>query len=524
MSEQALLSSPLLGSGADSAPPSSFGSAERCEEHKEYVSLFCLDDLEPICKQCAADSHSRHRVYLSAEAAVDCKAELQTSLAGLDVKIKHLEDVIQTYQKAFNCNQAESKLTEEIMREEIERLHQFLRQEEAARLHALMEEKEEKMRKAEERMHRLNEVITSLEDKIQLTERELHAGGEGVGYLQDYKDTMSSTWCGNTKPERIQRPLINVAKHLGNLQYAVWEKMKQIAPCAPVTLGPRTAGQPVRLKSFHITPGCSQTPEQHMNEAFPANPERFQPHPCILATDGFNTGVHHWDIEVGNTKRWTVGVAAPSALRKTKRQASPEAGTWCISLKDGEYRALTSPPLTLDLDSSLHLSRVRVSLDCDGGTLEFTDADTDAPLFTFTHCFTETVYPYVESASVGDGVTALEQRGSVSVDSDYVPLKDAVTILEGQATRGNAPTGENTAAGIKREEDAERLSENKTSKDMCSRKEEKPAKSNGKEKTSNTREAKTQSRKSRFNASYHVSLNKALTDTATDCKTSNKSK
>lgn len=66
-------SSPLPGSEADAVFPSSLASAECCEEHEEYLSLFCLDELEPLCKHCAADSHARHRVYLSAEAAIDCK-------------------------------------------------------------------------------------------------------------------------------------------------------------------------------------------------------------------------------------------------------------------------------------------------------------------------------------------------------------------------------------------------------------------------------------------------------------------
>ncbi|MED6284652.1 hypothetical protein CHARACLAT_021174, partial [Characodon lateralis] len=188
-----------------------------------------------------------------------------------------------------------------MMKGEFEKLHQFLRQEEAARLHALMEEEKKKIRKAGEMIRTLNEAITPLEDKIQLTEGELHAGGEGVEYLQKYKDTMSSTCSGDTEPERINRPLIDVAKHLGNLQYAVWEKMKQIAPYTPVILDPRTAGQSVKvsseLNSFHIAPGPSQRAEQHVNEAAPANAERFHPHPCILAREGFNTGVHCWNIE-----------------------------------------------------------------------------------------------------------------------------------------------------------------------------------------------------------------------------------
>ncbi|MED6284653.1 hypothetical protein CHARACLAT_021175, partial [Characodon lateralis] len=105
MSDQASLYSPLHGSEAGVISPSSLEFAECCEEHEEYLSLFCLDDLEPLCKQCASDSHACHRVYLAAEATIDCKEELKTSLTGLNRKIKNFKDVIQTCQNASKCNQ-----------------------------------------------------------------------------------------------------------------------------------------------------------------------------------------------------------------------------------------------------------------------------------------------------------------------------------------------------------------------------------------------------------------------------------
>ncbi|PWA14927.1 hypothetical protein CCH79_00014265 [Gambusia affinis] len=489
-------SSPLPGSEADAVFPSPLASAECCEEHQEYLSLFCLDDLEPLCKHCAADSHAVHRVYPSAEAAIDCKEELKTSLTKLDVKIKNFEDVMQACRTASKCNQADSHLTEEIVKEEFEKLHRFLREEESARLHALMEEREEKSRKAAERMNRLNEVITSLEDKIRLTERELHAGGEGSDYLQEYQDTMSSTGCASAKPERIHTPLLNVAKHLGNLRYAVWEKMKQIAPYTPVTLDPRTAGRAVRaspseLSRFHGTAGPWRSAERPINEA---ESEHLHPHPGILAREGFSSGVHCWDVEVGDTDRWTVGVAALSALKTTTCEASPEAGLWCVRLEDGEYQALTTPTQTLDVGGSHHLNRVRVKLDLNGGTVTFVDADTDVPLFTFTHCFSGAVCPYFESSSAGGGVAVLEQRVKISVGPEDRPA------------RGHSPTEKRTAAKTARETDRKPV-------ELCCAKREEPGKAEGKEKTPNTRNIKKQRRKSRFNVSYHVSLNKALSDT-----------
>ncbi|XP_051241501.1 E3 ubiquitin-protein ligase TRIM39-like [Dicentrarchus labrax] len=519
----------LTGTEAEGlvSPPWSVDSPEQCEEHGESLSTFCLDDLEPLCKECAAVSHAGHRVYLLTEAATDCKEELKTSVNGLKTKMTHFEEVTQTCEHASRHNQAEAKFIEEQMKKEFESLHQFLREEEAARLLALREEKEEKKREGENQIDKMNQVIKSLEEKIQLVEEELDAGGDGVKFLECYKDTINSK-----EPQKVCRPLIDVAKHLGNLPYAVWEKMKHITPYTPVTLDPRTASHTLRvstgLNSIHIIPGSSQGLDHSLDVAVPApaNPERFHPYSCILAREGFDSGVHCWDIEVGDTDNWTVGVAAQSLSRRTEFEAFPEAGLWCISLRDGEYQALTTPSEALNLENSHRLSRVHVTLDWDEGTLEFMNADTETRLFTFRHCFTEKVYPYFESISLGGCLTVLAQRVKVSVESDFVSVEDTTLTEEDQVTKSNSCTeGDvNTAMTNSNSKMSEFMHLTEDNNSICSLREKKTPpqrraskdqlikrKPTGTEKAKDNRSAvKKQSSKPRFSVTYHVSLNRAL--------------
>ncbi|XP_028296591.1 zinc-binding protein A33-like [Gouania willdenowi] len=438
--------------------------------------------------------------------------ELRTALTGLYKKRTDFNKVTQASHDASRYNQAEVKLTEQVIKQEFETLHQFLRQEEEDRLLVLKEESKKRTGKAEEWMDKMDEMITSLEEKIFLVEKEIDSEGDGIELLEHYEDQMSGSCVGDMQLADVS--LMNVPDHLTNLKFAVWKKMKHIAPYIPITMDSRTASQSLKvsseMNSVRVSPGPPmEGPEQITADVttVPANHERFHPYSSILGREGFNTGVHCWEVEVTDNSNWTIGIAAQWVSRRMAFEACPEAGLWCISLRDGEYRALTSPSQILNIDSSRPLHRISVRFDWEGGTLDFTNTETSANLFKFNHCFSETVYPYFESIFVGGNLTVSEQTVNISIESDHPNCPNSVIRGEDQERKDDSSLqmgviisalNGNINGSFTAEKEIE----------IRSMREEKIKK---KKKTmpKNNTAAKTSMRK-RFDVTYHVALNRAL--------------
>lgn len=231
--------------------------------------------------------------------------------------------------------------------------------------------------------------IAALSEGIQATEKELRA--TDVVFLQNYSAAVERVQHSLVleDPRPIPGALIDVPKHLGNLAYNVWNKMKQIVSYSPVILDPNTA-HPDLIVSEDLT-----SVRREKKQDLPENPERIQSYPSILAAERFDSKVHSWDVEVADSPVWSLGVlAAPGQtgggdLTKLLK----------ISYCDGAYTAESGSNPSLNLTVKKKLTKVRVSLDCDKKKLSFVDPETKANIHTFTVSYTERLVPYFNTAS-----------------------------------------------------------------------------------------------------------------------------
>ncbi|XP_069568743.1 nuclear factor 7, ovary-like [Brachyistius frenatus] len=357
-----------------------------CSLHSEKLKLFCLDHQQPVCVVCRdSKTHSDHRFRPIAEAAEDHREKLQESLKPLQDKLKIFQEVKGNFDQTAGHIKVQAKNTKRQIKEQFEKLHRFLQEEEEARISALTEEEEQKSQKIKKKIEAVSREISSLSDTIRVTEEELRA--KDISFLQNYKAAVERVQRRPLldDPQLISGALIDVAKHLGNLTYNIWNQMKKMVSFTPVVLDPNTNHPELILSEDLTSVRCGR------RQNLPDNPERINFYLSALGSEGFDSGTHSWDVEVGDSPVWALGVSAKSVPNRRDKPLKLLKLVFC----NGEY---TADPGGLDLATVLPtkttFKRIRVRLDCDKRRLSFSDPDTDTHIHTFTHTFTKRLFPY----------------------------------------------------------------------------------------------------------------------------------
>ncbi|XP_048023267.1 nuclear factor 7, brain-like [Megalobrama amblycephala] len=372
---------------------------EVCNLHGEKLKLFCLEDSQSVCLVCRdSDKHAHHQFKPIKDVLPSYKEELCIALKSLQEKLKNMEEVKGECEEAVEHIQTQAQHTKHQIIEEFKKLHQFLIEEEEAKITALRDEEEQKTQMMKENLEEMNKQISALSDTIKDIEEEMKA--KDVLFLNNFKATMERAQSPYPNPQMSSGALINVANHLGNLAFGVWLKMRDIVQNAPVNLDPNTAHP-----ELHLSDDLTSLTWTMDTRAFPANPERFDIYPCVLGSEGFNSGTHCWDVEVGDNIHWTLGITTEANQRKGFTFFDKDV--WCVWYKNKEYFSHHQEQTYTPFSVKERLRRVRVLLDWDRGKVSFSDPLTDTHLCSFTTTFTERIFPFFSSVCLTSGLKIL---------------------------------------------------------------------------------------------------------------------
>ncbi|XP_025050599.1 E3 ubiquitin-protein ligase TRIM7-like isoform X1 [Alligator sinensis] len=368
-----------------------------CEKHREALKLYCKDDQKTICVVCdRSREHRPHTVVPIDEAAEEYKGQVQSRLDNLKKERQELLEFKSNDDKKTQDLLKTIEIERQKLFSEFEALRQFLHDQEHLLLGQL-----EKMEKGISK--RQNENITELSKEISLLNKLIAELEEKIQQpvLELLKDVMSIV--SRSNDVKCQKPVpvcTDMKNHVCNfsLKTVILEKvLKKFkenlrdelgkGEKEDLTLDPDSANQllilSADLKSVRM--GCRK-------QELPDNPKRFDTNSRVLASTGFKSGRHYWEVEVGASDGWAFGVARESVRRKGLTQFSPEEGIWAMQQNGGRYWAVTSPQRT-PLCLSEKLNKVRVYLDYEGEEVSFYNAENMQHIFTFTVPFKERVFP-----------------------------------------------------------------------------------------------------------------------------------
>ncbi|XP_061568321.1 E3 ubiquitin-protein ligase TRIM39 [Cololabis saira] len=359
---------------------------EKCVTHGEVLKLFCMDDLDVLCCVChTSKKHQGHRVCPLEEGAQDLKAELKNDLIPLKKNLRHLYEAKQECDDTTVHIKNQTQATEKQIREQFEELRDFLQREEEARLAALRQEDEEKKELVRKKSDNVSRDILTFSHAVIAIENEM--ASRDILFLQNYSSTKKRAQLPQKDHDKVSGALLNVAKHVSSLKYHVWEKMLELVDYTPITLDPNTA-----YSWLSLSPDLTSVANGGSMKTLPDNPERFGHFVFVLGSEGFTSGRHAWEVEVGDKVDWMLGVVKGSIDRKGRISGCPEGGFWMISHYEDEYSAMTRPRSPLRLEDPL--TRVRVQLDYESGEVAFSNPVTMKPIYTFNDFFTEKMFPF----------------------------------------------------------------------------------------------------------------------------------
>uniref|UniRef100_A0A8C0D463 E3 ubiquitin-protein ligase TRIM39 n=1 Tax=Balaenoptera musculus TaxID=9771 RepID=A0A8C0D463_BALMU len=308
---------------------------------------------------------------------------------------KCLEPLERKLQEITRCKSSEEKKPGELKRlvesrrqqilKEFEELHRRLDEEQQVLLSRLEEEEQDILQRLRENAAHLGDKRRDLAHLA--AEVEGKCLQSGFEMLKDVKSTLEK--CEKVKTMEVTSVSIELEKNFSNFprQYFALRKiLKQLI--ADVTLDPETAHPNLVLSEDRKSVKFVETRLRDL----PDTPQRFTFYPCVLATEGFTSGRHYWEVEVGDKTHWAVGVCRDSVSRKGELTPLPETGYWRVRLWNGDKYAATTTPFT-PLHIKVKPKRVGIFLDYEAGTLSFYNVTDRSHIYTFTDTFTEKLWP-----------------------------------------------------------------------------------------------------------------------------------
>ncbi|XP_075132038.1 E3 ubiquitin/ISG15 ligase TRIM25-like [Leptodactylus fuscus] len=377
--------------------PSTDLEKRKCPVHKKVLEYYCTEDSACICVSCCLiGKHNGHKMESLDEASEMKKKKLRSVLQNLFLKQKKTEERVQSLEerrrKAQEKASGEAKkvtaLFIDIRRrlDDLEKtiLSEISKQEKSLSLLNVIQNLEIKEFELSMKMQHIEELckmsdpLTVLQDPDtgDLCDRE-EGGGDGSD--EDTGDMMG----GDQGVELILDTLSTLSDIVRGVNINFY-----IQGPADILLDVNTADNDLLISDDLKTVAWT-----HQRQNLPEMTEKFQD--CqVISIRRFTSGRHYWDVEIGGSLLWRMGVCYPSIDRRGQQlYLGCNSKSWGLCgghpLSNVQYSVVHNSK-EIQLPHWISSDRFRIYVDYEAEQLSFYElCDPIRHLYTFTATFTE---------------------------------------------------------------------------------------------------------------------------------------
>ncbi|KAM5164978.1 LOW QUALITY PROTEIN: E3 ubiquitin/ISG15 ligase TRIM25-like [Mantella aurantiaca] len=348
---------------------------KKCSVHKKTLEYYCIEDSACLCGSCRLHGeHQDHYVEALEEASKERKENLTVTLQEMSKKREEMEQSIEDLQKykrkvqgsAAGVTKRAIALFRDIRRQldTLERkvLNEISMQAERDSLAVshLIQEMELKKDELSRKIRHIEEICNMTDPLTVLQESD--AGDLCDTEDGDDEDTkrLNKLLCGggnlNVTGSHRHTGISDIVKRVG---------IHTLDP-AYIVLDVKTAHRCLILDD-----GKMARTESLNHYALSNLLGGKKVLPQVLSQQSFSSGQHYWDVDVGKSSYWRVGMCYSTTNQKqSQSQIGENYTSWCLERNSNElsvkHKCSSSP-----LSGNFLLNRVRMFLDYEAGQISF---------------------------------------------------------------------------------------------------------------------------------------------------------
>ncbi|KAM5157537.1 LOW QUALITY PROTEIN: uncharacterized protein ACMZJ9_008869 [Mantella aurantiaca] len=378
--------------------PTSSLESRKCSVHKEVLKYFCTKDHICVCMSCfAIGGHKGHEMESLDEASGKKKETLRNVLQKLVTTREKTEERVRSLQEHRKKVEEEAAGdTERVtalfidLRRHLEVLEKRVLREISGRAERDSMSIVEMIRDLEIKKDELSRKMCHIEELCNMTDPLTVLQESDTGDLCDTED-------GDDEDRERHDKLLHDGGGLdvaGILHTGLSDIITEVNVYFPIPedtyilLDVNTANN-----NLHISDDRKTVSRSQIKQNRPETPERFQFYPQVLSSRSFSSGRHYWEVDVGGSDYWIVGMCYPSIDRRGGESAIGwNKKSWGL-IRDNNQYGMRHDRKVIPLSANISSNRVRIDLDYEAGRISFYDlCDPIRHLHTFTTTFTEPLH------------------------------------------------------------------------------------------------------------------------------------